>query len=196
MATVNIKPVAIEQATITIESLTPMIQHRWSDSARETMKAKKMGKKTKDREPCDPEQEFNDATYRTEAGEYGVPMMAVKNAIIGAAHKDLGVEKTLVRKSLFLECRDPGKIIPIRCDTPFMREDTVRVGMKSADLRYRPEFPSWECDLHIKYDSANLTIEDIVNLVNRAGFGVGIGDWRPEKGGEFGRFGVKASPTT
>jgi hypothetical protein len=30
--------------------------------------------------------------------------------------------------------------------------------------------------------------DDVLALVDRAGFGVGICEWRPEKGGEFGRF--------
>jgi hypothetical protein len=32
--------------------------------------------------------------------------------------------------------------------------------------------------------------EQIVNLFWRAGYQVGIGDWRPEKNGDFGRFTV------
>ena len=35
-----------------------------------------------------------------------------------------------------------------------------------------------------------LTTDDIINLMNRAGFGVGLCEMRPEKGKEFGRFEV------
>lgn len=49
---------------------------------------------------------------------------------------------------------------------------------------------SWSVEITCEIDSKLLTIDDLVNLVNRAGFGVGIGEWRPEKSGEYGRFEV------
>lgn len=200
---VKIKPINQKYAIITIASTTPMIQHRWSQKAIEQMKEKKLGRKTKNREVCDPEQEALDATYFTEAGECGIPVTAVKASMISAAHKDLGIEKTLVRKALFIECDDANKVIPIRIlpiydsngkeiEQPLLREDTVRVGMGSADLRWRPEFRKWEADLSIEYNGDMLTLDDIGNLISLAGFGVGICEWRPEKGGENGRFEVKA----
>ena len=36
-----------------------------------------------------------------------------------------------------------GDLIPIYGDDPAMREDMVRVGMGTADLRYRGEFKKW-----------------------------------------------------
>ena len=71
-----------------------------------------------------------------------------------------------------------------------MREDTVRVGAGSTDLRYRPEFRNWSMILNFEFDAQALTQPTILNLVQRAGFGVGLGEWRPEKGGEYGRFEV------
>ena len=79
------------------------------------------------------------------------------------------------------------------CDDPVIREDIVRVGNGKTDLRYRPEFASWRINVIVEIDSDLLNEQDIVNLVNRAGFSVGIGEWRPEKGGEFGRFEIDTS---
>lgn len=75
-----------------------------------------------------------------------------------------------------------------------MREDIVRVGMGSADLRFRPEHAKWAIDLRMTYDADLLGPETIFNLIERAGFGVGLGEWRPEKGGQWGTFRV-ARPT-
>lgn len=118
----------------------------------------------------------------------GINGMAFKTALITAAHKDIGIEKTLVRKAVFLRTLDPGKVLPMEACDPVVREDMVRVGAGSADLRYRPQFDTWAVDIELEVDADLLKIEDILNLVNRAGFGVGIGEWRPEKNGEFGRF--------
>lgn len=71
-----------------------------------------------------------------------------------------------------------------------MREDIVRIGQGSTDLRYRPEFRNWSMIIRMEFDSMSLTQNTILNLVQRAGFGVGLGERRPEKGGEYGRFQV------
>ena len=81
----------------------------------------------------------------------------------------------------------PGELVAIEGE-PSMREDMVRVGMGTADLRYRPEFKSWSISLPIEYNADAITLEQIVNLVNLAGFGVGIGEWRPERDGQYGMF--------
>jgi hypothetical protein len=63
--------------------------------------------------------------------------------------------------------------------------------MDAPDLRYRHQFNQWEVDIEVDYDTDLLQVQDIINLAERAGFGGGIGEWRPEKGGEFGRYRVK-----
>ena len=60
----------------------------------------------------------------------------------------------------------------------------------SADLRYRPEITNWSTTLRISYDKALTSPEQIASLFLRAGYSVGVGDWRPEKDGDFGRFTV------
>ena len=163
--------------------------HQWSEKAKREMREKQQeGKKTKAREKRVPADEAKAATYTTDDGQIGIPGMAFKSALVTAAHKDIGIEKTLVRKALFLVTDDPNKVLPIHCSEPTVREDMVRVGMGSADLRYRPEFVEWSCPITLEVDSELLQRDDILALVDRAGFGVGICEWRPEKGGEYGRF--------
>ena len=59
---------------------------------------------------------------------------------------------------------------------------------QTMDLRYRPEFPEWSATLNIEYDDDNITSDAIASLLYRAGMSVGVGDWRPERNGDFGRF--------
>ena len=89
---VNLKEVKQKTLTFTIKSLSPMIQHKWSEKAKQMMRDKHAGKKTKTRDVRDPHQEFIDATYFTEDGEYGFPAGALKASFITAAHKDIGIE--------------------------------------------------------------------------------------------------------
>lgn len=188
-----LKPIKRQRVSFTIRGLSPLIQHKWSEKALREIREKKGGKKTRDRTPTDPDAEFSAAAYLTEDGQYGIPLLAFKAALISAAHKDLGIEKTLVRKALFIPSDDAEGVIPMDADAPIMREDCVRVGQGGTDLRYRPEFREWRVDITAEIDSDLLKVEDLITLVNRAGFGVGIGEWRPEKGGENGRFEVDSS---
>jgi len=187
---ITLKPINKQTVTFTIIGTSPMIQHKWSEKAKKIIRDKKTGKsgKTKNRDIADPEQEMMDATYLTDNGEYGIPAMAFKSSLICAAHKDIGIEKTMIRKSLFIHCDDTNGVIPIECDQPVMREDCVRVGAGGADIRWRPEFREWSCEISMTIDADNLPVDSLVNLVNRAGFGVGLCEMRPEKGKDFGRY--------
>jgi hypothetical protein len=190
MAAITLKPIAKRRMTFGIRGTSPLIMHQWSEKAKSMMRDKQQaGKKTRERELRKPAEEAMAATYRTEDGDVGIPAMAFKSAILTAAHKDIGIEKTLVRKALFLICKDPGLVLAFtECDEPIVREDMVRVGMGAADLRYRPEFRNWKCVVELEIDAELLQDADVLALVGRAGFGVGLCEWRPEKGGEFGRF--------
>jgi hypothetical protein len=130
------------------------------------------------------------AMYRTDDGKYAIPITALKSSWVGAAHKDIGIEKTLVKKGLFIRPYDGSGCLPMDCRTPECWEAYVRVGMGSTDLRYRPRYTEWKLRFLVDYDADLLQPSDIVNLINRAGFGVGIGEWRPERGGEYGRYEV------
>jgi hypothetical protein len=189
MALKVLKPIQKSLMRFTIVGTSELITHAWSEKAKIMMREKQQGKKTKDRPPRDPQAEYEAAKYYTADGQVGIPGLAVKAAMITAAHKDLGIEKTLVKKAVFLHLNDPNKVLPLQGNPPGkLREDMVRVGQGSADLRYRPEFSNWRVNVCFEVDTELLTEDDVAALVDRAGFGTGICEWRPEKGGEFGRF--------
>ena len=190
-AVVTLKEQRLATFPVTVEGTTTLIQHNWSEKAKQQLRDKHAGKKTKNREVRDPDDEFKRAMYLTADGKHGVPAMSIKSAMITAAHKDLGIEKTLVRKAVRILVDDPGMVLEMDCCEPRMVEDVVRVGMNQVDLRYRPYFDQWSVNFMVEIDEDLLTANDLFNLINRAGFGVGIGEWRPEKNGENGRFRVK-----
>lgn len=194
MVKVELKPINKALMSFTIRGTSPLITHNWDEKSKEMMRQKQQdNKKSKSRESRNPQRECMAAAYRTVEGKFGIPGLALKSAIITAAHKDIGIERTLVRKALFLHTNDPNKVLEMQCGEPEMREDMVRVGMGSADLRYRPMWVDWSVDVAFSVDRDLLQEGDVVTLVNRAGFGVGICEWRPEKDGEFGRFEIDST---
>lgn len=186
----EIKPIQRKRITLRIVGESPLQMHQWDEKAKAMIRDKQGGKKTKEREKRDPKRECEAATYRMPDGRYAIPGMAIKRALITAAHKDLGVEKTLVRKAIFVQIPDDvGGLIPLDSySEPWMREDMMRVGMGSTDMRYRPQFDQWAVVLTLEIDAELLTESDLIRLVDRAGFGVGILEGRPEVGRDFGRF--------
>ena len=166
--------------TTKIEGVSPLIEHKWSEKALTMLRDKHAGIKVKNREARDPEAEFHSAYYKCEDGQYGFPAGGIKQCLINAAHKDIGLEKTLLRKSLFIIPDDTiNNLCAFETDDPVMREDIVRIGQGSTDLRYRPEYRYWSMIIRMEFDSMSLTQNTILNLVQRAGFGVGLGEWRP-----------------
>lgn len=59
-------------------------------------------------------------------------------------------------------------------------------------MRCRPVFHEWACEFELVYDESVVDKSDIIRLLDTAGTMIGIGDFRPEKGGDFGRFGVES----
>jgi len=181
--------------TVRIIGISPLIQHKWAEKAKEMMRDKQQkGKKTRTRDLRHPEEEGKNAGYYTSDGKPGLLAVSIKAAVITAAHQDLGFAKTLIRKSLFIHPMGRDVVIPLEMPSgkgkvkQVIEEDMVRVGAGSADLRYRPYYYDWAATTQWEIDSDLLQVSDLLTLLDRAGFGVGIHEWRPENGGDFGRF--------
>lgn len=189
---VHIDRIASETIAVPIVGTMPLIVHKFSTKAKRRMLGDQQGRK-KVKEVRDPEAEYEAAFYRTKDG-YGFPVTAFKAATIGAARfygKD--VSMTALRQFLFmhgeLSENDPQALVPIYGE-PRMREDVVRLGgpSRSADLRYRPEFPEWSTTLVVTYVTSSLSRESVLSLIDAGGLGIGVGEWRPERRGEFGTY--------
>lgn len=167
---------------------SPLVMHKWSEKAKKMIRERKGGRKTKDREPCDPEQEAIDATHLTLDGKPGIPAGAFRKALINAAHRDKGITKVLTSSALFIHAPDQSNVVPIKYARREHCEDPVRIGNNQIDLRYRPYFWDWSCEVTFEVDQSQLRPMDVVKLLDMAGFGVGLLEFRPEKHGDYGRF--------
>lgn len=125
--------------------------------------------------------------------KFGFPANSFKMAANSAAYRMGWVSNQMeLRGAYFLNAEDGGDLVEIKGDVPLCREDMVKLQGKSSDLRYRPFFVNWYCDMIIEYNEhSNLSISDILTCIEAGGYMVGVGEWRPEKDGRFGRFHVK-----
>jgi hypothetical protein len=144
----------------------------------------------------DPEAEFQASRYLFPNGNDGFPIMAFKSATVRGGARAFGktaVKMTELRQSLtFIPdgMSDQGvQLVTLDASEPTMRQDMVRVGMGTSDLRYRPEYTEWAATLTVQYQRSMISPASIVALVD-AGGANGVGDWRPERGGSFGTYKV------
>lgn len=191
-AQVQISRIASETLSVPIVGTMPLIVHNFSEKSKRQMLDAQQGRKSP-KQTRDPEAEFQAAFYRMKDG-YGFPVTAFKAATIGAARfYDKSVSMTSLRQFLFmhgeLSENDAQALVPIYGE-PRMREDVVRLGgpSRSADLRYRPEFPEWSTVLLVTYVKSSLSRDSVLSLIDAGGLGIGVGEWRPERRGEFGTY--------
>lgn len=223
---IEIKPIKISKAQITIVGDTPLIIHNWSEKAKKEMldSQTKNKKEKKAKDIRDPFAEFMDALYwitpkpeesTPEAFEeavrngakFGFPMTAIKQAALSACYRaGLIPNQTGMKCTFYLNAVDginPGsgtELAVIESDEPpVLREDMVKIGgiQKVADLRYRPAFTNWKIRMTVSLiEVGTFTMESIVNAINMGGFMNGIGEWRMERDGDFGRFHVEVEGET
>jgi hypothetical protein len=187
MEKVQVSPERIDVRRITVRIVgdSPLITHAWSHKAKQMMLDKQMKKGTQAKEAKDPERDYEESLYRLSDGGCGFPAVGVKAAAVRGA-KGLGMVMTDARTAFHIE----GDLLRINGE-PRPREDMVRLQGNTADIRYRGEFVEWSIDLPITYNARIVSAEQIVAMLDAGGFGTGIGEWRPEKDGQFGRFHVE-----
>lgn len=190
----NIDRIAAETVRVPIVGTSPLLMHRFSEKAKRLMLDNMQGRPTP-KTPKDPQAEYEAAFYRTKSGDYGFPVVAFKSATVGGARfYGSAVTMTALRQFLFMrgEPGDDGQQMAVIDGEPIMREDVVRIG-KGTDLRYRPQFTEWATTLDVTFISSVLSRQSVVSLIDAGGMGVGVGEWRPERKGDFGTYRVDPS---
>lgn len=193
---IQINPINIQSMSVTIVGQTPLIFNKFSEKAKQMIKDK-VTKETKaniKKEPKNPQQLYEDSFYYTKDGEVAFPALNIKQAIVSAARNVDGLPMTLLRGGVFVYGDQDG-MIKVDYEKKEMREDMVRVGTfkDAADIRFRGQVTGWSMTFMIKFNADLFTAGQVINLLNIAGFSGGIGEWRPEKNGDFGTFSVKLS---
>lgn len=189
----DIRGIEMKTMIVPITGTAPLIMHRFSEKAKKQMLDAMQGRKNP-KEPKDPEAEFQSAFYRMDDGQPAFPSVGFKSAIVSAGRLfGKNVKMTSLRQSIFVDGElseiEGQKMVRIEGEA-IMREDVVRVGISGTDLRYRPQFTQWRADVKVTYVASALTDDSVLSLIEAAGMGVGVGEWRPEKSGDFGTFRV------
>lgn len=199
---IELPPLDIRLMEVTVIGDSPLIVHAWSEKAKREMLDKQLKKAKQAKEAKDPKADFEASLYRLADDGYGFPSIGFKAAAVTACTSVAGITKIAARQAFHILGEDVDvegvfegtkarhNLVRVEGGEPQMREDMVRVGMGSADIRYRGEFPEWHAKLLVRYNGNVLSEAQILNIINVAGFAVGVGEWRPEKDGSYGMFHV------
>lgn len=205
---INIPEIQIKEANVTIVGDSPLIINKFSEKAKREILDKQMKKAKKQKDAKIPfynfvqslhwvtpmpdfenkteeeiEKIFDEAIQK--GAKFGFPSVGIKQSAISSAYRG-GLAKNKV--SLQGAFHIKGELAVIEGDLR-MREDFVRIPMGGADIVYRGEFKEgWKSTFTVLYDAGTISLEQIVQMINLGGFSVGIGEWRVEKGGNFGMF--------
>jgi len=183
--TISIPTIRKETFQITIEGITPLLTNKFSDKDRETISNKQQKKALGPKEARDPQAEYLSHIHITTDGKPGFPAKGIKAACVSACRFIDDLPMTRARGAFFVL----GDILPIEGKHQF-REDIGYLKGTIATPIYRPEFLNWKITFTVLHDPNVISRESIVNLIERAGFHIGIGSWRPEKEGNNGMFQV------
>lgn len=199
---VTINPPKFEIVELEIEGQDPYVQHKFSAKSRTAMREKqaagsKAAKKSKDARDFDAD--FRGAQYRSTEGWNGIPCASFRRAMIDACRL-VGLEMTKAKMAVFvisdgMDPEDGTQLVKIIGGPPEKHEGMVRNATGVSDIRVRPMWRKWGAKLRIRYDADILTADAVVNLLNRAGLQIGVGEGRPfskmSAGCGWGTFSVK-----
>lgn len=180
-----IKAPDIRTAQFTLKSTAPMVQSRFSQKAKGMIREKQAAGTTakRKREAKDFDALFHGAYYKMSDGSYGIPASAFRAAMIRACSL-VDFKMTQARMSVFIEAdgydaSDPSVPLVRIKGSPEKLEMALRNDSGGADIRVRAMFQEWSAKLRVKFDADQFTMNDVANLLARAGIQVGVMEGRP-----------------
>ena len=199
-----IEPADLRIIQMKIAGTSPFMQCRFPEKAKAKMMAAQQGgtqaRNRKNREPRDFDEDYKQAIHRMENGDAGIPAGAFRAAAISACRL-VGFKMTIAKLSVFVEADG----YDINDGTPLVKifgkpEKNIMVGRNAdggADLRVRALWRQWHAVLRVRYDAKQMDANDVLNLIDRVGQQVGIGEGRADSrqsaGIGFGFFRVVAN---
>ena len=186
---VQIKAPNIQTAEFKIVGTAPLVVHRFShkvqQSMLEKMEAGGNAKTSKGkREAVELDDLMDQGRYIAPDGWDGFNATAIRHALISACRL-VGFKMTLAKLSVFVVEDGRDKYEP---QVPLIRiygkarrmEAWARVETGAAYMTVRPCYDEWCSIVRIRFDADQFSLDDITNLLARAGMQVGICEGRPD----------------
>lgn len=183
----------VKTYTITIKGTTALLQHRFAEQNEVEKKTRRVEIKTED-----PRDVAERAAYRLPDGQLYIPGAAISRLLreAGGGHKQRGSRKSLKyvvpSATLVLDDAIPLFSAEGEAATTFEVDSrpVVIPATKGRIMRHRPRLNSWSATFTLRINDDLINPDTVQQLLTEGGQQLGVGDFRPEKGGPFGCFNV------
>jgi len=169
---------------VTIQGTTELLMHRPSSLIGNISKEQKQKEET-------PKQQAEKSLYVTDKGKLYQPSTHILGALV-----DAGKSQQVVGKKKATYSKIVGYAVQIE---PYEIEhkkqqwevfSCLAVINRGRVLIHRPMLKNWELEFEVIFDEEQIPATILKEIFDRAGRFSGIGDWRPNKKGRFGKFQV------
>lgn len=107
----------------------------------------------------------------------------------GEAVVRLGIDNYSTKFDASVNILAPGGLVPIKFAEHFIDEKLMSPKKGAPVLTHLNRFCGWSASIEISYIDSVYSTEQLINIINLAGFGIGIGSGRRSCG--YGRYHVK-----
>lgn len=169
---------------VKIQGITPLLMNKFTDHGDD---------KTKDKN-LTPRQEAEKVAHKLDNGQLYWPSMNLFSCIINAGkyHK-LNKNKVTTMKSSLVPAGISITDELLMFETDHFEVDSRAVVIPATGgriMKHRPRLDQWELTFQLTIDDNLFSERFVRTLIDDAGSKVGLGDYRPDRKGYFGRFKV------
>lgn len=178
--------------TIQVEGVTPYMQHRMDDIKLEQW-VKERGPIYERYDISAPEvvADFHSHTYWDSRTEYFIPADHFRMSMIEAGKmvkgKVGGATKSMSNVVAALFTITPERIA-IPKWSAIDKRSAVNRNIKGRVIVIRPKWEKWQADFTLTVDENSIQNEMIAKIIEYSGKYIGVGSYRPQNKGQFGRF--------
>jgi hypothetical protein len=178
-------------ANVTIQGVSPLLCNRFTDEAQ--MVATSGSRPAGVGQQGSPKEQAEKKLYKDESGKLIIPGPNLMSCITeaGKFFKAGRAKVTTQKSSLIPACVWIQELcIPLKSkDSWGVDTRPVRIPATGGRiLCHRPCFHDWELVFSLEIDTELMTKELLRQIVDAAGKRIGLGDFRPDRKGPFGRF--------
>ena len=181
----------MKTVAIRLTGVSPLLMHRFGEQAEADVQSQVRRVQRAERLPRDAAEAV---AYCLPTGELYLPSTMLQRAFVEAASdfKQRGKRQSMkyAAGAAFLIDGDVLTFDPPLRDFEVDSRPVVIPATKGRVMRHRPRLDAWAISTRALVDETLVPLDLVLEILNHAGRIKGLGDFRPQKGGPFGRFQV------